>query len=104
MLMIMLWGLPAQAPTPTATGRLTGQDISLTTTAPTLANPAGSLPSRLTSEWWEKSLRIVVNSAIFRSSGQNLTTTGAYTEMASRLAEPVLLGLAVLAVRGRVKR
>ncbi|MFI0979858.1 hypothetical protein ACH4SP_23005 [Streptomyces sp. NPDC021093] len=29
---------------------------------------------------------------------------GTYTEMASRLAEPVLLGFAVLAVRGRVKR
>ncbi|MFK4593435.1 hypothetical protein RKD30_000102 [Streptomyces pristinaespiralis] len=28
-------------------------------------------------------------------------TTGTYTEMLSRLTEPVLLGLAVLAVRGR---
>ncbi|WP_405764067.1 hypothetical protein [Streptomyces sp. NBC_00080] len=41
---------------------------------------------------------------IFRSSSQDLTTVGTYTEMASRLAEPVLLGLAVLAIRGRVKR
>ncbi|MFD6595294.1 hypothetical protein ACFWFH_17710 [Streptomyces coelicoflavus] len=44
------------------------------------------------------------SSVAFRSSGQNLTTAGNYTEMASRLVEPALLGLAVLAVRGRVKR
>lgn len=54
----------------------------------------------MSKERFEKSLRVVVNSVIFRSSGQDLT----YTEMASRLAEPVLLGLAVLAVRGHVKR
>ncbi|WP_406335645.1 hypothetical protein [Streptomyces sp. NBC_00203] len=45
-----------------------------------------------------------MNSVIFRSSGQDLATAGTYTEMASRHFEPVLLGLAVLAVRGRVKR
>ncbi|MFE3249788.1 hypothetical protein [Streptomyces sp. NPDC059209] len=36
--------------------------------------------------------------------GQNLTTRGTNTEMASRLTEPVLLGFAVLAIRNRVKR
>jgi hypothetical protein len=41
---------------------------------------------------------------LFRSSGQGLTVWGTYTEMVSRLTEPVLLGLAALAVRGRVKR
>ncbi|WOT40714.1 hypothetical protein [Streptomyces coeruleorubidus] len=41
---------------------------------------------------------------VFCSSGQDLTTTGAYIEMVSRLLEPALLTLAVLAVRGRVKR
>ncbi|XXZ47389.1 hypothetical protein AAGT00_00005 (plasmid) [Streptomyces cavourensis] len=41
---------------------------------------------------------------VFRSSGQDLTTAGTYSEMTSRLAEPVLLGLAVLAIRNRVKR
>ncbi|MFC9228939.1 hypothetical protein ACFTZI_08235 [Streptomyces decoyicus] len=45
-----------------------------------------------------------VNSVVFRSSGQNLTTVGTYSEMAARLGEPVLLGLAVLAIRNRVKR
>ncbi|MGW0623095.1 hypothetical protein ACWD3P_37145 [Streptomyces sp. NPDC002765] len=41
---------------------------------------------------------------VFRSSGQDLTTAGTYIEMASRLTDPILLGLAVLAVRNRVKR
>ncbi|WP_329380273.1 pentapeptide repeat-containing protein [Streptomyces sp. NBC_01716] len=104
VLVMMLWGLPKDDPKPATTGRLSGQDIALTTDTPDPANPTGSLRSRLTSERWEKSARVVVNSVVFRSSGQNLTTTGTYTEMASRVAEPVLLGLAVLAVRSRVKR
>ncbi|MGN9757278.1 pentapeptide repeat-containing protein [Streptomyces sp. SD31] len=104
VLVMMLWGLPLDDPKPATTGRLAGQNISLTTDKPDPVNPTGPLRTRLTSERWEKSLRIVVNSVVFRSSGQDLTTSGIYTEMASRLAEPVLLGLAVLAIRGRVKR
>ncbi|WP_327328707.1 pentapeptide repeat-containing protein (plasmid) [Streptomyces sp. NBC_01210] len=104
VLIMMLWGLPLDDPKPATTGRLTGQDISLITDNPDPVNPTGPLRSRLTSERWEKSLRVVVNSVVFRSSGQDLTTAGTYTEMASRLAEPVLLGLAALAIRGRVKR
>jgi hypothetical protein len=41
---------------------------------------------------------------VFRSAGQDLTTAGTYIEMGSRITEPVLLGLAVLAIRNRVKR
>jgi hypothetical protein len=41
---------------------------------------------------------------VFRSSGQDLTTAGTHIEMTSRLLEPALLALAVLAVRGRIKR
>ncbi|MFI7239389.1 hypothetical protein [Streptomyces cyaneofuscatus] len=47
---------------------------------------------------------MVINSVVFRSSGQNLTTFGTYTERLARITEPVLLGLAVPAVRSRVKR
>ncbi|WAZ27358.1 hypothetical protein STRCI_005798 [Streptomyces cinnabarinus] len=47
---------------------------------------------------------VTFNSVIFRSSGQDLTTAGTYIEMGSRLLEPILLALAVLAVRGRIKR
>ncbi|MFF7680981.1 pentapeptide repeat-containing protein [Actinacidiphila glaucinigra] len=104
VLVMMLWGLPVVDPKPATTGQLTGHTISLTTDTPAPVNPSGPLRSRLTSERWEKAQRIVVNSVVFRSSGQDLTTWGTYTEMACRLTEPVLLGLAALAIRGRIKR
>jgi hypothetical protein len=103
---MMLWGLPADDPEPRTTGRQVpaGQRLTLTTGTPDPRNPSGPLRERLTTERFEKSARVVINSVVFRSSGQNLTTTGTYTEMISRFTEPVLLGLAVLAVRSRVKR
>ncbi|MFJ8706748.1 pentapeptide repeat-containing protein [Streptomyces anulatus] len=104
VLIMMLWGLPESEPKPATTGSVTGRHVVLVTEKPAPRNPSGSLRSRLSSDRWEKSLHVVVNSGVFRSSGQDLTTTGTYTEMVSRLAEPLLLGLATLAVRGRVKR
>ncbi|MFI6209137.1 pentapeptide repeat-containing protein, partial [Streptomyces sp. NPDC051041] len=103
---MVLWGLPVDDPKPTTTGlqAAVGQQVTLTTDTPDPVNPTGPLPDRVTSERFEKALRVVINSVVFRSSGQGLTTTGTCTEMISRLAEPVLLGLAVLAVRSRVKR
>ncbi|MFJ4939011.1 pentapeptide repeat-containing protein [Streptomyces pseudovenezuelae] len=62
------------------------------------------IPSRFTSTRFEKSVRVVLNSVVFRSSDQDLTTWGTYTEMVSRFSEPILLGLAALAIRGRIKR
>ncbi|GAA1884515.1 hypothetical protein GCM10009837_02540 [Streptomyces durmitorensis] len=104
VLAMMLWGLPASDPKSESTGRATGQDTRPATDVPEPSNPVGPLHERVSTERFESGLRVVVNSVIFRSSGQDLTTSGTYTEMASRLFEPVLLGLAVLAVRGRVKR
>ncbi|MET9439974.1 pentapeptide repeat-containing protein, partial [Streptomyces sp. NPDC006610] len=103
---MMMWGLPSDDPKPRTTGRQVraGQEIVLTTDTPDPVNPTGPLTGRVTTARFEKGLRVVVNSVVFRSSGQDLTTTGTYTEMTSRLVEPVLLGLAVLAVRSRVKR
>lgn len=49
-------------------------------------------------------LRWLLIHAPSRSSRCSWSCAGTYTEMTSRLAEPVLLGLAVLAVRSRVKR
>ncbi|MFD7258395.1 pentapeptide repeat-containing protein [Streptomyces sp. NPDC059874] len=104
MLVMMLWGLPKDAPKPTSTGTVNGSRVTLTTDTPDPVNPDGPLQKRLSAERFEKSLRVVINSVVFRSSGQVLTTQGTYTEMAARLGEPILLGLAVLAIRGRVKR
>ncbi|MFJ3421922.1 pentapeptide repeat-containing protein [Streptomyces sp. NPDC086082] len=103
---MVLWGLPVDDPKPTITGRqaAVGQRVVFTTDTPDPVNPTGPLPERVTAERGEAALRVVINSVIFHSSGQDLTTTGTYAEMISRLAEPVLLGLAVLAVRNRVKR
>ncbi|MEE1931267.1 pentapeptide repeat-containing protein [Streptomyces sp. TRM 70351] len=103
---MVLWGLPAEDPKPTITGRqvAAGQEVAWTTDTPDPVNPTGPWSERVTTERFDKALRVVINSVVFRSSGQDLTTVGTYTEMASRLVEPVLLGLAVLAVRSRVKR
>ncbi|MGW9453072.1 hypothetical protein [Streptomyces sp. NPDC055632] len=64
-------------------------------------NPTGE---RFTGRRFEKALNITLKSVVFRSNGEDLTTAGTYIEMASRLFEPALLALAVLAVRGRIKR
>ncbi|MFI1386349.1 pentapeptide repeat-containing protein [Embleya sp. NPDC020886] len=103
VLATMLWGLPTSDPEPRTTGTLTGQNITLTTDNP---DPVltGTPHTRLTGKRAEKATRVVLNSVVFRSSGQNLTTAGTYIEMTSRLLEPVLLGLSALAIRGRVKR
>jgi hypothetical protein len=98
-------GLPDSSPDQTATGKVpaSGGEVTLVLkkSDPKLTAPMGQ---RFTMDRFDKSLQVVFNSVLFRSSGQNLTTWGTYTEMASRLIEPVLLGLAVLAIRGRIKR
>ncbi|MFJ6727437.1 pentapeptide repeat-containing protein [Streptomyces sp. NPDC091281] len=101
---MMLWGLPQNDPQSNAMGTLTGDSITMTTDTPAPVNPQGPYHDRLSTKRFEKSLRVVINSVVFRSSDQELTTAGTYTEMVSRLTEPVLLGLAALAIRGRVKR
>lgn len=104
--LLMLFGLPAQPAVQHTTGALTnGQEINLKT-KPVI--PHGAAPSALAERisWprFERATRTALNSAVFRSAGQGLTAAGTYIEMASRLVEPVLLLLAVLAVRSRIKR
>ncbi|WP_439681832.1 hypothetical protein [Embleya sp. MST-111070] len=105
VLAMMLWGLRNTDPKPLTTGTQAapGQPVRLVTDNP---DPVltGSPHERLTGERAEKAARVVLNSVVFRSSDQNLTTAGAYIEMTSRFLEPILLGLAALAIRGRVKR
>jgi hypothetical protein len=103
VLLLMGFGLPAHDPDPATTGTVHGSKITLNTSTP---DPAlnGGWAQRMTWPRAEKATRVAVNSVIFRSSGQNLTTLGTYIEMASRLLEPTLLALAALAVRGRIKR
>ncbi len=103
ILMLMWCGLPQSAPKQEATGTVSprGGRITFEIDKADPQNPTGAW---LTGQRFEKALNVTLNSVVFRSSGQDLTTTGTYTEMASRIAEPILLGLAVLAIRNRVKR
>ncbi|MFC8448717.1 pentapeptide repeat-containing protein [Kitasatospora sp. NPDC057223] len=103
LLLLVLFGLPDDAPDPETTGTYDSGTVRTTTRTP---DPVLTLPwgDRVTGARAEKAALVVVNSVVFRSSGQNLTLPGTAVEMASRIGEPVLLGLAALAVRGRVKR
>ncbi|NUH42867.1 pentapeptide repeat-containing protein [Streptomyces samsunensis] len=101
--LLMGFGLPQDPPKQEATGTVPpgGGKVTFEIDKADPRNPTGN---RYTGERFEKALNVTLNSVVFRSSGQDLTTVGTYIEMASRVAEPVLLGLAVLAVRNRVKR
>ncbi|MFC8669585.1 pentapeptide repeat-containing protein [Streptomyces sp. NPDC057199] len=103
IMLLMGFGLPKDSPKQEATGTVPpgGGKITFEIDKADPQNPTGE---RFTGERFEKALNVTLNSVVFRSSGQDLTTAGTYIEMASRVTEPVLLGLAVLAVRNRVKR
>jgi hypothetical protein len=99
----MGFGLPQDTPKQEATGTVApgGGKVTFEIDKADPQNPRGE---RFTGERFEKAVNVTLNPVVFRSSGQDLTTTGTYIEMLSRVGEPVLLGLAVLAVRNRVKR
>ncbi|MFD8670298.1 pentapeptide repeat-containing protein [Streptomyces microflavus] len=101
--LLMVFGIAQDTPKQTATGTVPpgGGTVTFEIDKDDPKNPT---IDRFTGERFEKALNVTLNSVVFRSSGQDLTTAGTYIEMASRLTEPVLLGLAVLAIRNRVKR
>ncbi|MFF8020523.1 pentapeptide repeat-containing protein [Streptomyces sp. NPDC007896] len=103
ILLMMGFGLPQDSPKQQATGTVPvgGGKVIFEIDQDDPKNPTGD---RFTTKRFEKALNVTLNSVVFRSSGQDLTTAGTYIEMASRFSEPVLLGLAALAIRGRVKR
>ncbi|MFD4874067.1 pentapeptide repeat-containing protein [Streptomyces sp. NPDC058420] len=103
ILLLMAFGLPQSEPKQEAVG-IVPPNGGMVTFEIDKENPKNPSDERLSSARFEKSLKVTLTSVVFRSSGQDLTTSGDYIEMASRFSEPVLLGLAVLAVRGRVKR
>jgi hypothetical protein len=103
IVLLMAFGLAKDTPKQTATGTVpaSGGKVTFEIGKDDPQNPTGD---RFTSKRFEKALNVTLNSVVFRASEQDLTTAGTYIEMTSRLTEPVLLGLAVLAVRNRVKR
>ncbi|MFD7180628.1 hypothetical protein ACFV90_11545 [Streptomyces sp. NPDC059904] len=103
IMLLMGVGLPQDAPKQKATGTVPA-DGGTVTFEVDKDDPRNLTGNRFSSERFEKALNVMLNSVVFRSADQDLTTAGTDIEMTSRLAEPVLLGLAVLAVRNRVKR
>ncbi|MER7050074.1 pentapeptide repeat-containing protein [Streptomyces jumonjinensis] len=103
IVLLMAFGLPTSSPKQEATGTVPagGGTVTFIIDKQDPKNPTGD---RFTSKRFDKALNVTLNSVVFRSSGQDLTTTGTYIEMASRILEPALLALAVLAIRGRIKR
>ncbi|MCB5166520.1 pentapeptide repeat-containing protein [Streptomyces bambusae] len=103
IVLLMAFGLPMSSPKQEATGTVPagGGTVTFTIDKQEVKNPTGD---RFTGKRFDKALGVTLNSVVFRSSGQDLTTTGTYIEMTSRLLEPALLALAVLAIRGRIKR
>ncbi|TKS96348.1 pentapeptide repeat-containing protein [Streptomyces lasalocidi] len=103
IVLLMAFGLAQDTPKQTATGTVPagGGKVTFEIDKDDPQNPTGD---RFTGKRFEKALNVTLNSVVFRASGQDLTTVGTYIEMTSRLSEPILLGLAVLAVRNRVKR
>ncbi|WP_240804175.1 pentapeptide repeat-containing protein [Streptomyces sp. A0592] len=97
------FGLPEDDPKQRATGIVPagGGTVAFVIDKADPRKPTGN---RFTTKRFEKAMKVTLNSVVFRSSGQDLTTAGTYIEMTSRLTEPILLGLAILAVRNRVKR
>ncbi|MFD6822762.1 pentapeptide repeat-containing protein [Streptomyces sp. NPDC060085] len=103
VVLLMAFGLAHDTPKQTVTGTLPagGGKVTFEIDKDDPQNPTGN---RFSGERFEKAVNVTLNSVVFRTSGQDLTTAGTYIEMTSRLTEPVLLGLAVLAIRNRVKR
>ncbi|WP_281170256.1 pentapeptide repeat-containing protein [Amycolatopsis nigrescens] len=87
-------GLPANSVAQPVTGTLQVAG------PPTLPPPA----QRWTWNRTEKALQIALGSVAFRDAGQQLTPAGTWIVMTGRFLGPVLLALAALAVRARVKR
>ncbi|MFF1322867.1 pentapeptide repeat-containing protein [Streptomyces chartreusis] len=104
LLSLTLWGIPKESDTSMLTGHVKDDRVTLKVSKSDPVDPDGSLHERITGSRLEKSFRVTANSVVFRSAGEELTTAGTYIEMSSRLIEPIFLGLAILAIRSRVKR
>ena len=106
----VLWGLPATISPASGSVSITGQppDQRATFTLPEAAAsqvPRTALAARIRDpDRVEQAFRSALSAVVFRDTGQQFTVPGRYTEMVARFLGPVLLALAVLSVRNRVKR
>jgi hypothetical protein len=87
IVLLMAFGLAKDTPKQTATGTVLagGGKVTFEIDKDDPKNPTGN---QFTGERFEKALNVTLNSVVFRSSGQHLTTAGTYIEMTSRLTDP----------------
>lgn len=95
------WGLPAPSPQRISGTVQTGQAALTVVEPPAVLPPAGQ---RWTAARAERAVQIALGALVFRDAGQRLTPAGTWIVMVARIGGPLLLALAVLAVRARVKR
>jgi hypothetical protein len=110
-IMLIGLGLGATAPQTTSPQLLTGT-VTAVPHKPakinaTINGVAIQLPpsgERWTSDRVRTAFEVTVESFVFRSTDQPLTSTGTWITIIARILGPVLLALSLLAVRNRVKR
>ena len=104
-LLMLALGLPDNQLDPQITGTIPapGGRAALSESTP---DPALTLPfgQRFSLARADQAGLVVVNSVIFRSTDATLTEPGTWIEIISRIGEPILLGFAAVAARGRVQR
>jgi uncharacterized protein YjbI with pentapeptide repeats len=107
---VMLVGVGLPGPTPVTQSSTTVQPsvgVAGQQTVTTITDvPAGvsAVGQRWTWSRAENAARIALGAVVFRDAGQKLTAAGTWTVMGARFLGPVLLALAALAIRARVKR
>jgi uncharacterized protein YjbI with pentapeptide repeats len=105
------WGLGATAPVTTPpqqiVGTVSGASRQHAEIKATLSGITPRLPpanQRWTKDRAETALEVTFESFVFRSTDEPLTTAGTWITIVARIIGPVLLALALLAVRNRVRR
>ncbi|WP_235783522.1 pentapeptide repeat-containing protein [Amycolatopsis orientalis] len=107
-ILLMSFGLPAVNSSQQITGVLpqgaaaSPQTVTLQVNESPLALPA--IGQRWTWDRAGKAVQTAIGSVVFRDAGQKLTSTGTWTVMMGRFLGPLLIALALLAIRARVKR
>jgi uncharacterized protein YjbI with pentapeptide repeats len=100
-LVLTMFGLPQPAKQQIS-GTVDAGRATLEVTEPATALPA--LGDRWTVARAERATQIALGAMVFRDAGQRLTTVGSWTVTIARIVGPILLALAALAIRARVKR
>jgi hypothetical protein len=104
---LITFGLPAAGPTSqstTVTRVAPGGGQETVTTSKDVAPQLPPGNAQWTLDRIDASVRIALGAVAFRDAGQKLTSVGTWAVMVARFVGPILLALAALAVRARVKR